>query len=1080
MLLRITLLYTFLQCNSLFAQISINEFNPKKSFVDQDGDEVDWVEIFNHSNDTIELANYYLSDKPNNLSKWQFSNTLILPNEIKIICASGKEDFKTPSHWESVISPENNWNYFLGNNPPPENWNQPNFNDQSWNTGVGGFGYGDNDDNTIISSVSSIYLRKEFEIIDLNDISHFIIHADYDDGYIAFLNGQEIMRSNNFDNINPDFNEFTNNTHEAVLYSGGIPESKLFDNEDVRGWLVNGTNVLAVQVHNANGSSTDMSSNFFFSVGVVSDSFNYQPLPSWIIPPEIYANSNFKLSSQETIVISDSNQNIIDSISIPNDITNQISMGRIPDGTGNWCYFDNPSPNQSNSQNICFGGVTPTPTVDFNSGWYQSPIEITVNNPSNSITYYTTNGDIPNQNDSIFNSTISINTNSVLSIRSFDINNQLIPSKTIDRTFIFNENNHNLPVFSIITNENNLWDWNTGIYVSGPNATTEYPFFGSNFWEPWSKKSRMEYFDEFQNKRFEAEFDLEIHGGWSRAQPQKSFRIDTKSIYTGKINYALISEKPNLMEYNNFNLRNGGQHNWTDRIQDGLINQLASNSNVDRTGYQPCIVYLNGTYWGLYGIREKIDEHYVEMNHGINSNNIDLLNRDSALVGSSNHFLETFELIQNTEANDTLFMKLFSERFDLSNYIDYFIFQTYIQNTDWLGIAWNLNNVKLWRPKTTNGKWRYVLYDTDAGFGYFGQSVYENYIEYAQNPTVTNQHSMLFKKILENNDFKCQFTNRYNDLINTTFQQNNFNKKIIELKNEIQNAIPDHIDRWSDQVTPLDYYEWYNSINSIVNFNELRINTAREHLNQSLSLQGEKEVTLNVFPSQSGSIQINSIEPDSLPWTGIYHGGCPVSITATPAEGYIFSHWDNNPLTEDITDQNSITVNIDENYQFIANFSTCENSVNLEILESGKLVTAVLSNEQKNITYQWYLNERPISNDSLIYNPPNGVYQLTIGVDSCEVKSNLLIVDNDNYNLEVFPNPAVDELNIHFVLSLSQNIKISIINSLGKIVYEEFVNDFVGQYNKKLDVSKLARDTYFIKLNTDNKIYIQKMIINKY
>ena len=149
---RIILLFTFLQCSSLFAQISINEFNPKKSFIDQNGNDVDWVEIFNHSNDTIDLANYYLSDKPNNLSKWQFPNITILPNEIKIICASGKEDFKTPSHWESIILPENNWNYFLGNNPPPENWNQPNFNSQNWNTGVGGFGYGDNDDNTIISS----------------------------------------------------------------------------------------------------------------------------------------------------------------------------------------------------------------------------------------------------------------------------------------------------------------------------------------------------------------------------------------------------------------------------------------------------------------------------------------------------------------------------------------------------------------------------------------------------------------------------------------------------------------------------------------------------------------------------------------------------------------------------------------------------------------------------------------------------------------------------------------------------------------------------------------------------------------
>ena len=92
--------------------------------------------------------------------------------------------------------------------------------------------------------------------------------------------------------------------------------------------------------------------------------------------------------------------------------------------------------------------------------------------------------------------------------------------------FIINEQNHNLPVFSIITDEDNLWDWNTGIYVMGPNANVNnYPYFGSNFWEPWSKWSRMEFFDANQNKQFETQFDLEIHGGWSRAEPQKSFKL---------------------------------------------------------------------------------------------------------------------------------------------------------------------------------------------------------------------------------------------------------------------------------------------------------------------------------------------------------------------------------------------------------------------------------------------------------------------------------------------------------------------------------------------------------------------------
>ena len=1078
MQMRILLLFIF--CNySIIAQININEFNSKKSFLYQYGEYTDWIEIINSGENIVHLENYYLSDKPVNLNKWRFPNLSILPNEIKIVCASGKEDFKTPSHWESVILPENNWKYFLGNTSPPENWNQPNFNDENWNIGVGGFGYGDNDDNTIINSVSSIFLRKEFQIIDVSDISHFLIHADYDDGFIAFLNGQEIMRSNNFDNENPEFYEFTNNAHEAVLYSGGIPESKIFDNENVNELLINGNNVLAVQVHNANASSSDLSSNFFFSVGVVSTNFNYQPLPNWIITPEIYSHTNFKLSSDETIIISDSSENIIDSVRIPNNITNQISMGRIPDGSGDWCYFNLPSPNLSNSQNICYEGIVQEPAINLNSGWYESPIEISVSSPPNTVSYYTTNGDIPDQSDQIINNPILINNNTILSIKSFDNSNRLIPSKTIDRTFIFEETNHNLPVFSLFTDENNLWDWETGIYVSGPNATAEYPFFGSNFWEPWSKKSRMEYFDEFRNKQFEAEFDLEIHGGWSRAQPQKSFRIDTKSIYTGSIDYNLISAKENITNYNNFNLRNGGQHNWSDRIQDGLINRLASTSHLDRMEYKPCIVYLNGDYWGLYGIREKVDEHYIEENHGINSNNVDLLNKDSALSGSNSHFLESFHLIENTDYEDSSYYNLLSERFDIDNYIDYFIFQTYIQNMDWLGMFWELNNIKLWRPDTTNGRWRYVLYDTDAGFGYFGQNIHENYINYARNPLFTNPHSIIFDKSLKNDDFKCQFVNRYNDLINTTFKSDNFNNLTLNLKNEIKDAIPDHIERWGGLVSPFNYQEWSNSIDNIMNYNEERINTARSHINNSLNLEGEKQVTLNVFPNNSGNIQINSVELDELPWNGVYHGGCPVEVIARPKNGYIFSHWNENTSNSEYLFENPLTVNLNANHGLVANFNTCENVVNLDIKEDSGKVSSTISINNKELDYKWYLNEKLVSSDSVIFNPSNGVYQLKVSFDSCEISSNYLLVDNESYNIDIFPNPASQEINLHFVVSTNQNISISISNSIGKIVFEKFLNDFFGQYKQTINVSRFSRDIYVVKLITENKVYIQKLIINK-
>ena len=500
------------------------------------------------------------------------------PNEKLIICASGKSSSNYPNHWESLVKAEEDWRYSLGSSSISDDWNTNNFNDQSWLLGQGGFGYGDNDDNTIISSNTiSVYLRKTFDIQDINDISHLTLHADYDDGFVAYLNGTEIMRSNNFNTFFPSFNTITNNNHEAVLYNGGIPEYKLFSFEDVSDLLVQGNNLLAIQVHNSSYTSSDLSSNFYLSAGIISTNTNYQSLPSWLIPPTIHMHSNFKLSNGETIIISNTSGNISDSISVPNDLFNGLSYGRMPDISNNWCYFNSPTPSLTNNNSTCYAGILEKPIINPPSGWYTNLVNVSINNSVNTIRY-TTNGDIPDENDPIYNSSLSFNSSTVFSARSF-ANSNYIPSEVSDRTFIINELNHNLPVFSIITDYDNLWDWNTGIYVMGPNAdVNNYPHFGSNFWQPWSKFSRIEFFNKDRVKQFESQVDLEIHGGWSRAEPQKSFRIDSKSIYKGSIKYPLISKKSNITEYNNFNLRNGGQHGWNDRVQDGIISRVVQNN----------------------------------------------------------------------------------------------------------------------------------------------------------------------------------------------------------------------------------------------------------------------------------------------------------------------------------------------------------------------------------------------------------------------------------------------------------------------------------------------------------------------
>ena len=150
---------------TLHAQLAVNEFNSKGGFTDETGDDVDWVEVFNYSADPVSLADYFLSDNPDNLNKWQFPNTYLGSQELITICASGREQGKFPSHWEALVVAENIWKYWNAASPPPNynDWNQLGFNDQNWNSGQGGIGYGDNDDNTTIAATPSILMRKEFQ-----------------------------------------------------------------------------------------------------------------------------------------------------------------------------------------------------------------------------------------------------------------------------------------------------------------------------------------------------------------------------------------------------------------------------------------------------------------------------------------------------------------------------------------------------------------------------------------------------------------------------------------------------------------------------------------------------------------------------------------------------------------------------------------------------------------------------------------------------------------------------------------------------------------------------------------------------
>ena len=227
-------------------------------------------------------------------------------------------------HWETVVFDNDSWKYLEGTYEPDTNWRKLTFNDASWLQGQGGVGYGDADDNTIINPVTSLYLRKTFAIIDTSEIAEAILHIDYDDAFVAYLNNVEIARSNiGTLGDHPLYNQGSTALHEAQMYQGGNPDQFIINTQLLNNILTQGNNILSVQVHNDNISSSDLTSRIFLSLGINTTSTNYLPTPTWFQPPLIFTTSNLPI-----VVINTNGQTIVDDPRIVCD------MGIIDNGFG--------------------------------------------------------------------------------------------------------------------------------------------------------------------------------------------------------------------------------------------------------------------------------------------------------------------------------------------------------------------------------------------------------------------------------------------------------------------------------------------------------------------------------------------------------------------------------------------------------------------------------------------------------------------------------------------------------------------------------------------------------------------------
>jgi len=913
------------------AQIVINELQSANTntIADEDGEYSDWIELYNSGNSSVNLKNYGLSDNPSNPLKWKFPAVIMNPGEYLIVFTSGKDRKTIVNHYETAIYYNNIWKYFVGTSEPLSTWKTTVFNDGAWNSGAGGIGYGDGDDNTVIGNTISLYLRKTFNIIDTTHIAEAVFHMDFDDGFVAYINGVEIARNNVTGNP-PSYLQGAASSREALAYQGGLPLSFVIDKQLLSSALVPGNNILAIQVHNTDFFSSDLSSIPFLSFGLDNNSTLLfgTPLP-WMNLTEKHNHTNFSLGIEgETIVLSDPLGNIISQKTFGYTAPDQ-SLARNPDGSSTWCISTSPSPGATNNAFVCNNAYISEPSYSMAPGFYPASINVSISctTPTAQI-HYTLNGKLPTITDPLYINPLTIDTTTVLRSKAFNVSGYL-PSEVNTATYFIDET-ANLPVLSISTDSSNLWDWNNGIYVLGPNADPNPPHFNANFWQDWQKESHVEYFKPMNSRQFELDALLSINGGWSRDFAQKSFQLEAKSFYNPtEINFQLFENKP-IFSYTSFNLRNSGNDWLNTMFRDDLMQTSVANTHVDYTEYQPVLVFLNTQYWGLYNMRERSNKDYMAANHGENPDSLDVIhNIGEVQQGTGTDYWNMCNYIINNDISQQSNYDSVKNILDIENYVDYMSTEIYYNNGDWLG-DWT-NNIKLWKSQHKNAKWRYLLVDMDFGLGLYGSSFSDNRLLMAVYPSSSNIYSSMFANILQNQVFDNYFINRFADLINTKFHPNNLLKQIQSFRDRIAPEMPRELLKYTGNPDLSDWY--YNRIGLISDFVQNRPNFARSHIQSFFNLVKQVNVTLDVFPAGAGVIKISTIIPDSLPWSGIYFDGNPVKITAIPNPGYTFSYWEPNTFFPTQNFNNSVTLNISNDDLFRAHFTGASELPNIAISE---------------------------------------------------------------------------------------------------------------------------------------------------
>lgn len=485
---------------------------------------------------------------------------------------------------------------------------------------------------------------------------------------------------------------------------------------------------------------------------------------------------------------------------------------------------------------------------------------------------------------------------------------------------------HTFPVVSLAFEPAAFFDSLTGIYT--------------NFMLESSVLTNVEFFEPgTDTASFNQLTEVEIQGTASAGQPQKSLEISAKgALGNSHMRHPVFPDLP-FEEYKRLVLRNGGQDWCVLQFRDEFATSLLADlSDIDtilqkpalyQQAWRPAVAYLNGRYWGIHNVRERMNRFYVQQHFGWKEGEFDLVeNYGDAASGDSASWFQLFNYLWQTDGfdNDSLFETV-KQQIDYQNYIDYCVFNVYLDNVDWPG-----KNVRRFRHRDDNGKWRWMTYDLDFTFGLFqlnggwntGDASPDALARLLDGSSQTwpnpDWATVLFRRCWQNAGFRRDFANRMADMLNTAFVPSRVSSRLDMFRQLYEPEITRHYERWwfgNFDAT------WLNNIEIARQFAFARPDFVRQEIISGTAEAIEPaNLTVDVFPPAGGRVVVNTVRPgpEDLPWTGIYFSGVPVPVKAVAAPGYVFSGWSPPVLGQ----SDSIGVMVDEALTLVAHFELAD------------------------------------------------------------------------------------------------------------------------------------------------------------